>query len=404
MTLFTKKFFYILKLQIILNIVLLIFNWLFFKRNRGIFSIFLILLIAAFIFCFLSAKDIYLKNIFNFINISSLPFIFITIYFQFFKNIAQLVGFPNNLILAVICLMGLLLLLVPITITNFGTVKNNFLRLMSVIWLIINLLYTKYPTLTQDPIVNAFGKSHLPFSLLFFIFTFIVVKCWGFKFCFNLKLCKKQFIPLIFVLLLSIWFAFFEVFLSLAQNMPELLWHWQFSLINPAMSATFSSITQVYFTAAEAGILEESARYIFILICLITFKGANKRLLLSILISSLIFALIHYFNYFGQKGTLSIATAHVISTFGIGWLLATIFLYSGKLWLSILLHAFIDFIFFSVTPLGMTDSALIITLDPSGYLRAFILALLPIIISLFFLCTKHRKMMLINADIIATIS
>lgn len=68
---------------------------------------------------------------------------------------------------------------------------------------------------------------------------------------------------------------------------------------------------------------------------------------------AILFTLPHIENAFGSELRLSAAmtTFQVIDTFGFGCFAAALILYSGKLWVTMVIHALYDFLIFSSTPL-----------------------------------------------------
>ncbi|WP_232055333.1 CPBP family intramembrane glutamic endopeptidase [Lactobacillus gasseri] len=96
----------------------------------------------------------------------------------------------------------------------------------------------------------------------------------------------------------------------------------------------------------------------------IIFKSRKLRVEWSILGSSFIFALSHILNVFSAppyQMKPDQVVHQVVNAFGIGCFLAVLFLYSGKLWLTMLIHTFADIVALSITSIGMIGETL---LDP----------------------------------------
>lgn len=65
---------------------------------------------------------------------------------------------------------------------------------------------------------------------------------------------------------------------------------------------------------------------------------------MTIFISALFFGLLHFTNFGWQKLAPTIAQA--ASAFSIGLFFAVLYLYTGKLWLTMLMHFWVDFLIF----------------------------------------------------------
>ncbi|WP_162149731.1 CPBP family glutamic-type intramembrane protease [Lactobacillus hamsteri] len=170
----------------------------------------------------------------------------------------------------------------------------------------------------------------------------------------------------------------------MAREWNEVLWNWDLSLINPLQSAVFTNKWQVYFTAAEAGVLEETARYVFILTLLVMFKNKHWQLEFTILGSSLIFALFHLSNIFSKGRTIEDVAYQILYAFGIGCLLGTLYLLTGKLWLSMLIHAGADFLAFSQTPLALAGASAFADCSNPRFIISFILLIVSFSVSVIF--------------------
>lgn len=106
------------------------------------------------------------------------------------------------------------------------------------------------------------------------------------------------------------------------------------------MKFTLNSFSQ----AAEAGIMEEMNRYLVIIVLLYALRKNKWQVPITIFISALFFGLLHFANFGWQK--LAPTIAQVTSAFAIGIFFAAVYLYTGKLWLTMLMHFFVDFLIF----------------------------------------------------------
>jgi len=76
------------------------------------------------------------------------------------------------------------------------------------------------------------------------------------------------------------------------------------------------------------------------------FGHTKKQVLLSIILSSLIFGGIHFINYFTTSQGLLVTLAQIIQASASGMLLASLYYRNKNIWSVILLHAFYDFVIF----------------------------------------------------------
>ena len=113
-----------------------------------------------------------------------------------------------------------------------------------------------------------------------------------------------------------------------------------FSYHADPMKFTLNSFSQ----AAEAGIMEEMNRYLVIIVLLYALRKNKWQVPVTIFISALFFGLLHFANFGWQK--LAPTIAQVTFAFGIGLFFAVVYLYTGKLWLTMLMHFFVDFLIF----------------------------------------------------------
>lgn len=94
-------------------------------------------------------------------------------------------------------------------------------------------------------------------------------------------------------------------------------------------------------TAVEAAVAEETlCRFAFLGIILKALSRFSQRVPWAVVISALLFGLLHLTNLAEQS--VGITIYQVLAAFGIGLMLAVIYLYTGQLWLTMILHFGID--------------------------------------------------------------
>ena len=100
--------------------------------------------------------------------------------------------------------------------------------------------------------------------------------------------------------------------------------------------------------AFEAAVAEESlARFGFLGACLYAMRNWKDRVCWAVIASSALFGLMHYFNLFDQH--FDMTTVQAINAFLLGLFLSVVYLYTGQLWLTMLIHFLFDWTAFTVS-------------------------------------------------------
>ena len=308
---------------------------------------------------------------------------------------------PLVLVSSIVGIVLLLLVDIPVVVVNFPVVKNWFMRLFMIFILYLNYSYNVNRFLGTSGVIKAIIRSGVIIALATFILAFFITRAWQLKFQWNLKLGKSknfQWLALILLLIFSVWFAFFNSFVTLAPSLADLLYFWQWDL------STFEVTLNSVLAAIEAGIFEETLRYLNLVILLVAMRNFKYRMIFAIVISSILFSLSHLGNLgistFLIKFDLETTLQQVVYTFGAGMLFAVIYLYTGKLWLSISIHGLIDLIALSETPLTRIVSPLI----TDGWISAIIILLIPLVVALLMMTGKRKKFMEENVGRIIAVS
>ena len=308
---------------------------------------------------------------------------------------------PLVLVSSIVGIVLLLLVDIPVVVVNFPVVKNWFMRLFMIFILYLNYSYNVNRFLGTSGVIKAIIRSGVIIALATFILAFFIAQAWQFKFQWNLKLGKSknfQWLALILLLIFSVWFAFFNSFVTLAPSLADLLYFWQWDL------STFEVTLNSVLAAIEAGIFEETLRYLNLVILLVAMRNFKYRMIFAIVISSILFSLSHLGNLgistFLIKFDLETTLQQVVYTFGAGMLFAVIYLYTGKLWLSISIHGLVDLIALSETPLTRIVSPLI----TDGWISAIIILLIPLVVALLMMTGKRKTFMEENVGRIIAVS
>ncbi|MDK8086723.1 CPBP family intramembrane glutamic endopeptidase [Lactobacillus paragasseri] len=243
-------------------------------------------------------------------------------------------------IVAVILLLIGLGWLIPFAIAVGAEVKWTVPRLILIFWMMENLM--EICTLGHIP-GNKFFNTVLSTGL-WAAFAYTIWACflawgWGYNFDFNLKFEKSANFSdgvLVFLIVFGIVDIIWNAFGGYGNNLFSVL----FSYHTDSMKFTLNSFSQ----AAEAGIMEEMNRYLVIIVLLYALRKNKWQVPITIFISALFFGLLHFANFGWQK--LAPTIAQVTSAFAIGLFFAAFYLYTGKLWLTMLMHFFVDFLIF----------------------------------------------------------
>lgn len=346
--------------------------------------------------------NVYLEKFRRLLSLTIMPFVILLAYVGFLSKLGRL--FPNiGLVLQIIYLVGILIILLPIGDVEYGQIKSNWVRLLSVPVLTESILFCEIPTLKSNlNWLNDLISSGLIGGFALIIFAYVVVHKWGIKFNFIFKPSKSvnfQLWALIVLLIFAIWYTLVNGMLNTADNFSQAFWNFQFDLLDIKNSYQFDSVALVIFTALEAGIFEETERYLTITTSLMLLKKSKWRVDLAVLISSTFFALLHYGNIWTEGRSFQDVSIQVIETFGFGCFVAVLYLYTGQIWLSMLVHAATDLIVFSQTYIS-TGVGLMNGYSFSNWLTLGIGVAIPLIFTIFMLFGKRRKFMEENANIL----
>lgn len=243
-------------------------------------------------------------------------------------------------IVAFIFLLIGLVWLIPFAIAVGAEVKWTVPRLILVFWMMENLM--EICTLGHIPgnkFFNTILSTGLWAAFAYTIWACFLARGWGYNFDFNLKFKKSINFSdgvLAFLIIFGIVDIIWNAFGGYGNNLFSVL----FSYHADPMKFTLNSFSQ----AAEAGIMEEMNRYLVIIVLLYALRKNKRQVPVTIFISALFFGLLHFANFGWQK--LAPTIAQVTFAFGIGLFFAVVYLYTGKLWLTMLMHFFVDFLIF----------------------------------------------------------
>lgn len=252
---------------------------------------------------------------------------------------------PFALFLAIYLLVTALPVLYSL-LPIFKSVINRIL--FSVQWFFIGGVPSIAPRLKVPyPLLRPLFTSGFWGSLAAAVFALALMRSLGFSFYDWKPTRKLSVLTLSFIGNFAVYFTLFNAF-SIDNNWLDTLFVFDFSNFKPT--------PYLFWTAVRAGVFEEIlCRYIFLLSFLYIWRHQKYQINLAILVSSAIFGLLHITNLMGGQDLIA-TLSQVIFAILIGFLLSSIYLYTGKLWTVILFHILIDVFAFSSTGSSMMEA------------------------------------------------
>ena len=253
----------------------------------------------------------------------------------------------NSKQLEILCVLLLwaayLVLLLPLAVLYAGDLKKWYLRLIAVY--LLDQQYGPDQLLLVSKnlrIMHSITWQGVIAALALLILACFLGYAWGYCFNPNLKFVKsRNFQMSIFVIVIA--FATIDLFYNAFSDYDKQIWtaFFSYSIDIQSKYLTIPNLT----SAIEPGILEETERYLMVLIFIAGFNRFPKwRVPIAVYASGILFGLSHAGNVGWNGETLSAAIAQVIGVMGSGFLWAVLYLYSGKLWLPMIFHFLMDYL------------------------------------------------------------
>ena len=153
---------------------------------------------------------------------------------------------------------------------------------------------------------------------------------------------------------------------------------------------------QDFLTSLESGVGEETlCRFAILTLLMLLCRHSKWKVPLVILASSLFFGLLHFINLIDQSWPLTVYQFCFTTISGIFF--ALIFLYTGRLWLVMLIHFVMDFASsFSGT------SVMSSTISLADYQSILVLALLMLVLTIWMMRGKRGKVMKTRTQLLIT--
>ena len=255
-----------------------------------------------------------------------------------------LLNFKQLEILCVLLLWAAyLVLLLPLAVLYAGDLKKWYLRLIAVY--LLDQQYGPDQLLLVSKnlrIMHSITWQGVIAALALLILACFLGYAWGYRFNPNLKFVKsRNFQMSIFVIVIA--FATIDLFYNAFSDYDKQIWtaFFSYSIDIQSKYLTIPNLT----SAIEPGILEETERYLMVLIFIAGFNRFPKwRVPIAVYASGILFGLSHAGNVGWNGETLSATIAQVIGVMGSGFLWAVLYLYSGKLWLPMIFHFLMDYL------------------------------------------------------------
>lgn len=284
-----------------------------------------------------------------------------------------------------------IVLLIPLVMVSARYVHNWFLRLVA-FYFIDTSIYSSGMLLNikHAPILHTITNQGVIAALAMLVTVCILVHAWGYNLNPNLKFEPSRnfkwsvMIALIVLLGIDVWWN------SFGGN-GNTVWSILFSTDISKFHFTWPNFT----SALEPGILEEVERYMWIIILLAGFQRFPKlRVPIAVYGSTLFFALTHLSNIGWQGQSVAGTISQVIAvTDAMAWAVA--YLYSGKLWITMITHFLMDWFINLETGWSSTSTF-------NGDLNSWLTTILPFVfglaVSLWMMFGQRRQVMEENAD------
>ena len=303
-----------------------------------IFIVFFIVLMAV-IFNFLRHRGRKLMVVSRWLDIVTIPLILsgiwaiVVTFAMENKNTQWLVAIVSYVILFVMFL--------PIVKVDFGRVTNTIGRIIMTVILMESFLTTESVSFKSSSNFwfTVFNTGTIAASICF-ILGMLIAREWGFDLNPNLEWLKSpnfSYLSLGILFVVQAWYIFWNAYGIDSNNLLTTIFGIELHKFTFSWPALLRPI--------EAGILEETFRYLLIISLIVGLKKSKFRLQLTVVISSLIFGAMHIGNVGEQK--LNATIGQICFAAASGLILGIIYLYTGKLWLSMITHFALDFLAFS---------------------------------------------------------
>lgn len=293
--------------------------------------------------------------------------------------------------IAVVFYVIYVFLFFPIIRLIAGEIRWTISRIIFTFMMAVSLLLdvALWKVKTSNQIVNTIMTSGLLAGIAFFISGCYLAHNWGFRFNPNLKFKKLSnfsFVVMSVILIYAVVDVIWNDFGGYHNGVLNLF----ISYGADSMKFTFKGMGE----AAEAGILEETMRFLNIVVLLYAFRRRKWQIPATVSISAVLFGMLHLSNYGWQE--LYATLDQCAEAFGAGLFLAILYLYSGKLWLAMLEHFLLDFFIFAQT--GGSSQPGSWGGDVIDWVRITVAVVVPLSLFIWMMFGRRRRVLEENAQ------
>lgn len=226
-----------------------------------------------------------------------------------------------------------------------GKLKTSLARILYPAWwfvIVITLVGSIYPAKFAGPrtfeLILTTGALG---AVAFFLMMVATMRAWHLSWPGINPQFGRGFSWLSLIILLGLGFLF--IFINSFSTGDR----WSNILTSYDLHLAYSS-REYLLTAFEAGVAEETlCRFAFLGVLLYVFRNFRNQALWAILVSSFLFGILHFGNALVQPFMITFLQA--VSAMALGLYFAVIYLYTGQLWLSMLMHFLLDWLAFSAS-------------------------------------------------------
>lgn len=159
-------------------------------------------------------------------------------------------------------------------------------------------------------------------------------------------------------------------------------------IVNPVVSFSGFSDINLFISIVGAGVVEEVFFRGILVSHLMKVLDNKYKIYITAILSAGVFALLHFMNYDGSN--LAITTVQVISAFNF-ILLAAVYLRTGNLWLTVLIHVLNNFLAF-LNPTNIGPRGEMVGAVTWLFYLEIVLSIILIIIGLYYIRpSKHKE-------------
>lgn len=351
-----------------------------------IFIVFFIVLMAV-IFNFLRHRGRKLMVVSRWLDIVTIPLILsgiwaiVVTFAMENKNTQWLVAIVSYVILFVMFL--------PIVKVDFGRVTNTIGRIIMAVILMESFLTTESVSFKSSSNFwfTVFNTGTIAASICF-ILGMLIAREWGFDLNPNLEWLKSpnfSYLSLGILFVVQAWYIFWNAYGIDSNNLLTTIFGIELHKFTFSWPALLRPI--------EAGILEETFRYLLIISLIVGLKKFKFRLQLTVVISSLIFGAMHIGNVGEQK--LNATIGQICFAAASGLIFGIIYLYTGKLWLSMITHFALDFLAFS-QPGGLDP--IVWNGSVGDWLNLSVSIIIPVVLAIWMMTGRRKLVMEENIE------